>query len=315
MGQFWVALELVQLVLLLIAFIWWLIIITDPVRQDITVNLGPPTPGKAGMRDVALDQLSYDQGPLSLAPSRSQLRDYFVVQAIVVGLSLFRVLKYLGASSMFGGLVETFLLVKFQLLQFIIIVSTCNIGFAIMGVILFGDGLSQFHTFDQAYFALLGLALGGGVTYADMAKVNAVGAPVLYFPFVTFHCFITLHFVVALIIESYQVHQAHRARLVGVAHQFLFGMARNYSFFRRYVGSENQWRFEGPDTERIRGLLRTWDFDSAEGEEEYTELELFERLREENVTHDEIAFIFKRFDSLLLSLLLLLIIIITVITH
>jgi len=141
--------------------------------------------------------------------------------------------------------VETFLLVKTQLLQFMIIVSTCNIGFAIMGVILFGDGLEEFHTFDQAYFALLGLALGGGVTYADMARVNAVGAPVLYFPFVTFHCFMTMHFVVAIIIEAYQVHMAHRARLVGVAHQFWFGLARSYSFFRRYVGSEQQWRFDG----------------------------------------------------------------------
>ena len=51
-----------------------------------------------------------------------------------------------------------------------------------------------------------------------------------------------------------------------------------------------------PDTERIRGLLRTWDFDSVHGEEEYTEFELFERLREENVTPDEIAFIFKGYD-------------------
>ena len=37
----------------------------------------------------------------------------------------------------------------------------------------------------------------------------------------------------------------------------------------------------------------------SDGEEEYTELELFERLREENVTHDEVAFIFKRYDSVL----------------
>jgi hypothetical protein len=80
---------------------------TNTMKRPTNTMKRPTNIERAGMRDVTLDELSYKGGPLSLAPSRTQQRDYFVVQAIVVGLSLFRVLKYLGASSMFGGLVET----------------------------------------------------------------------------------------------------------------------------------------------------------------------------------------------------------------
>ena len=45
----------------------------------------------------------YYDGPLSLAPVQVLLRDYFVVQAIVVGLSMFRLLKYLAFNPLFGG--------------------------------------------------------------------------------------------------------------------------------------------------------------------------------------------------------------------
>jgi hypothetical protein len=79
--------------------------------------------------------------------------------------------------------------------------------------------LQEFHTFDHAYFSLLGMLLGGGVTYAELAEANAVGAPLLYVPFTIFFAFVVLQMVVALIIEAYQVHQAHRVRLVGLWHQ------------------------------------------------------------------------------------------------
>jgi len=295
LGQFWVGLEVMQLILLLVAFVYWIIIVTDPIRNAIKVELGPAIPGKDGARDIALDSLSYYGGPLSLAPVQVQLRDYFVMQAIIVGLSMFRLLKYLAFNPLFGGIIETFIIIKVQLVQFIIIICSCNVGFAYMANMMFGHELAAFHTFDHAYFSILGMVLGGGVTYAQIAAVNPLGAPVFYVPFTIFYCFIILHMVVALIIESYQVHQAHRVRLVGLWHQVLFGLARNYRFMRRYVGPENQWRFDGPDSEKIRSWLRTWDWDSLDGEEEHTELELFERLREENVTHDDVAFLFKRY--------------------
>ena len=39
---------------------------------------------------------------------------------------------------------------------------------------MFGHELAAFHTFDQAYFSLIGMVLGGGVTYAEIAAVNPV---------------------------------------------------------------------------------------------------------------------------------------------
>ena len=148
---------------------------------------------------------------------------------------------------------------------------------------------------DQAYFSIIGIVLGGGVTYKELWQVSPLGAPILYVPVTMFYAFVILNMVVVLLIESFQVYQANRARLVGFSHQMLFGLARNYRFMRRYVGASEQWRFEGPDSEQIRTWLRSWDWHTVEGDEEHTEVELFDRLQEENVTHDDVAFIFKRY--------------------
>jgi hypothetical protein len=149
LGQFWVVLELTQLLLLSAAFFFWIIILIDPVRKDLKVKLGPSVDGKAGARDITKDTMTYFDGPLSLAPAHVQQRDYFIIQSLTVGLSMFRLLKYLAVNPLLGGLIETFIIVKVQLLQFLVIVVACNVAFAYMGVLMFGDVLAAFHTFDQ----------------------------------------------------------------------------------------------------------------------------------------------------------------------
>lgn len=96
-------------------------------------------PGKPGAREIGRDKLTYYGGALSLAPVQAQLRDYFVLQSITVAISMFRLLKYLALNPLFGGLIETFIIVKMQLVQFVLIVCTLNVGFAYMAVLLFGD--------------------------------------------------------------------------------------------------------------------------------------------------------------------------------
>ena len=216
-------------------------------------------------------------------------------QALTIALSMLRLLKYLGVNPIFAGLVQTLVLMKMQLLQFVLVACACCIAFAYMGVLMFGHALQAFHTFDQAYFSVIGIVMGGGVTYAELAATSPVGAPIFYLPLTMFFAFIVLHMVVALIIESYQVYQSQRVQLVSLWHQFTFGLARHYRFARRWVGADHQWRFDGPDSEQIRSWLRSWDWGTVEGEEEHTEIELYDRLREENVTHDDVAFIFKRY--------------------
>lgn len=105
------------------------------------VVLGPAVPGKTGAREIGQDRLTYHGGALSLAPVHAQLRDYFVLQSITVAVSMFRLLKYLALNPIFGGLVETFIIIKMQLLQFVLIVCALNVGFAYMAVLLFGDVL------------------------------------------------------------------------------------------------------------------------------------------------------------------------------
>ena len=57
---------------------------------------------------------------------------------------MFRLLKYLAVNPLLGGLIETFIIVKVQLLQFLVIVVACNVAFAYMGVLMFGDVLAAF---------------------------------------------------------------------------------------------------------------------------------------------------------------------------
>jgi hypothetical protein len=109
--------------------------------QPRQVVLGPAVPGKTGAREIGQDKLTYHGGALSLAPVHAQLRDYFVLQSITVAVSMFRLLKYLALNPIFGGLVETFIIIKMQLVQFVLIVCALNVGFAYMAVLLFGDVL------------------------------------------------------------------------------------------------------------------------------------------------------------------------------
>ena len=84
-------------------------------------------------------------------------------------------------------------------------ISSCNICFAYMGYILFGDKLDAFKTFDRSYFSLLGVLVGEGPSYAQLADADGVGAFLLYVPYVLFFALIFTQLVVAVIVEAYQV--------------------------------------------------------------------------------------------------------------
>jgi len=181
LAQFWVALEVIQMVLLILCLVYWIVIIADPIRGDISVDLGPMLAAdKSGAREIGMDQLSLYGSSISLAPVYSQLRDYFCIQAVCIAISVFRMLKYFAVNPVFGGLIQTFVIVKMQLVQFIFFICICNVGFAYMGVLMFGEKISEFQTFDSAYFALIGTVLGGGVEYAKMKEV-LVYQPLTYY--------------------------------------------------------------------------------------------------------------------------------------
>jgi len=84
-------------------------------------------------------------------------------------------------------------------------ISSCNICFAYMGYILFGDKLDAFKTFDRSFFSLLGVLVGEGPSYAQLSDADGVGAFLLYVPYVLFFALIFTQLVVAVIVEAYQV--------------------------------------------------------------------------------------------------------------
>mmetsp|Transcript_67679 Transcript_67679/g.141089 ORF Transcript_67679/g.141089 Transcript_67679/m.141089 type:complete len:691 (+) Transcript_67679:122-2194(+) len=295
-GKFWNIIDLFQIILFIIDFIIWMMVITDPVRRDITVELGPT--GDEGQRFMLQDKLVYKETSLSLAGVRSLLRSYYACQAITLMITLLRLLKYMTVNPLLGSLVETFVIMKVQILQFILVVALSNTAFAYMGYILFGDAVEAFHTFDLAYFTIFGMLLGDGLGYSTLAEANPIGAPIFYLPFVLFYSLILLQLVVAIIVEAYQVQQAHRTRRVGLAHQVAYGLMRWIPSLRRYA--EDQFRYTNPAaTYQIREWLHEWYEKELQGkpdaQDEYDQAELREKLRDKNVKDEDISFIFQRY--------------------
>jgi len=302
LGSFFTWVDIVQILLFVISFIMYVIIIAHPTRGLIEVSLGPAPPAIAGnavtaqaLRDFQKDKLLMEGSAISLQNLANLERDYFAVQAITVMATLLRFLKYFQMSPILGGLLETLMIVKVNLLQFILTIVTCNIAFAYMGYILFGDSLEAFRTYDRSFFTLLGTLLGQGVSYAELADVNGVGAFILYLPFVVVYGLIVTQLVVAVIVEAYQVHLANRTKLVGMVHQFRFGLARMLPAFRRQAGPDEQYRYDGPDVKTVREWLRDWDWQNCHDELEMTEAELTEKLATKNVRPEDITFLFRRY--------------------
>ena len=346
--SFWNWIEFTFVFLFFLDFCVWIAVIADPVRNNLKLQLGPAAQNVAGTptgRDVTRDTLTIEGQPLSLAPLRGNLELYWNLQSVTMMIVMMQVtpnlsmqlyefmksqflqnsclaamqfFKYMAFNSFLGTLVETFMIVKTVILQYIIIVVISNVGFAYMGYCMFGHALAEFYSFDQSFMTLLGTSLGDGITYAELVEVNptgefsaivchrrrldshfgsvCAGGPLLYVPFVIFHCFILLNMIIAVIVEGYQVQQSQRARHVSLWHQMQYGLARSVPSFRRYIPREDQWRYKGPDNVKVKGWLEDIFDDEEALDREVSEDEMVEMLLEKNVRLEDVQFIFKRYS-------------------
>lgn len=114
------------------------------------------------------DTLTMGGQPLSLAQLRMNLEAYWNLQAFTLMLVMMQFFKFLAVNSFLGTLVETFMVVKTIILQYIVIVVISNVGFAYMGYCMFGHAMEEFYSFDQSFFTLLATSLGDGITYAEL---------------------------------------------------------------------------------------------------------------------------------------------------
>lgn len=213
-SSFWNWVEFILVLLFFLDFCVWIAVIADPVRNNLNLQLGPDVTTVAGDpagRDVSQDTLTIDGQPPSLAPLRGNLEIYWNLQSFTMmivmmqaSLSLLmhratfpfffqrpdsdlwclmlQFFKYMAFNSFLGTLVETFMVVKTVILQYIIIVVISNVGFAYMGYCMFGHALADFYSFDQSFMTLLGTSLGDGMTYAELVEVSPTGeiCPITY---------------------------------------------------------------------------------------------------------------------------------------
>mmetsp|Transcript_53082 Transcript_53082/g.110716 ORF Transcript_53082/g.110716 Transcript_53082/m.110716 type:complete len:745 (-) Transcript_53082:132-2366(-) len=322
----WNVLGSLQMMLFLIDSITWLVIIVDPVRRGLTVDLGPATPNAAQSRDVTRDAITYSGTSPSLAASVFTMRSYFCIQGLTLLATVLRLLKYMMAVSCLSALVETMVLMQGTLVQFGTVIMVSNTAFAYMGYVLFGDNMPEFHTWDQAFFTLFATLLGEGINYAQLYESNPQGAGIFYVPFVCLYSMIIVHLVVALIVEAYQVQQSQRSRPVSGWRQFKDGLFRRFKPLRKYqygpkgakrynpgggadgVGAKGY--YEEPDNEALYEALHDlldWTLPGA-ADVEVTADELFlgrpgatgevviQGLKAKQLGPDLVDFIFRRFD-------------------
>ncbi len=171
-NNFWNWIDFLLVLAFATDFTVWLLLITDPTRNNINVALGPATASTAGtssQRDVIKDTMdTFGQTP-NLWSIRAKQEVYWVAQSFTLMLVLMRMLRYLAVNSYLGAIMESFVVMKTTLLQYIIIVCAGNTAFAYMGYIMFGQTMKEFRTFDQSFFTLLATSLGDGITYAELA--------------------------------------------------------------------------------------------------------------------------------------------------
>ncbi len=171
-SNFWNWIDFLLVLAFATDFTVWILLITDPTRGSLNVKLGPSLTATAGtttQRDVLKDTMDmFGQSP-NLWSIRAKQEVYWVAQSFTLLLVLLRLLRYLAVNSYLGAIMESFVVMKTTLLQFIIIVCAGNTAFAYMGYIMFGQSMVEFHTFDQSFFTLLATSLGDGITYAELA--------------------------------------------------------------------------------------------------------------------------------------------------
>lgn len=168
-NNFWNWVDFLLVLLFALDFTMWILLLTDTTRDDINIALGPSQVGAgADQRLVLRDTMDLHGQSVNLWSIRVKNDIYWAAQSCTLLIVLARLLKYLAVNSFLGTLVESFVVMKTALLQYLIMVVASNIAFAYMGYCLFGHGMKEFHTIDSSFFTLLATTLGDGITYEEL---------------------------------------------------------------------------------------------------------------------------------------------------
>ena len=135
--------------------------LTDPISRNLELPLSE-------------DQIFVDFSNLS-----TLTRTYVRRCAITILMCLMSVLKYMRHSQTYGTLAITLTYAGAEIVRFLLVFSLVNLTFTVMGMLMFGNTLKDFHTVSASIQTLM-MMMTGEYGYQSLQSVNEVSAMTFY---------------------------------------------------------------------------------------------------------------------------------------
>lgn len=191
--EFWNAVDILHLIVLLMLLITWIFIIMDSTVNGIIVSE---------------ETMVMPNGlPLDFTYSALAVRFYFALHGFNMLVAVIRVLKFLRQNAFLGQLTDAFELMRPGILQFAVVLFIVIFMFTAMGTILFGTHIAEFSDWLDAVDMIMGYTVG----YADpldLFDVDPISSIFFYYPFTFLMAFFVLPLTVAVIMDGYGEMQA-----------------------------------------------------------------------------------------------------------
>uniref|UniRef100_A0A7S0TK97 Polycystin cation channel PKD1/PKD2 domain-containing protein n=1 Tax=Hemiselmis andersenii TaxID=464988 RepID=A0A7S0TK97_HEMAN len=185
----------IQILLFLCCFCWWVAIVQNPIRDQLVVTE---------------TSISFKDGSQPNFTTLSILvHDYFVASAVNLVLALFRIMSMMKVNPNISQLSDTFTRCRKNIVQFGLVLVLMIIAFQLMAHLMFGAKMREFSTFDTGFISTVRVMLGTG-TYTDLSEVDPIAAPVFYYPFVFIMIFVVFNMTIAIIMDGYALSQEER---------------------------------------------------------------------------------------------------------
>jgi len=192
-SEFWNAVDLLHLVIMLMLFFTWVYIVSDSTISELIITE---------------DQITMANGaPLDFTETALAIRFYYATHGFNLLICVVRILKFLRQNAFLGQLTDAFELMRPGLLQFAVVLFISIFMFTAMGVILFGSKIQEFTAFLEAVDNIMGYTIGYSDPM-DLFGADSVGAIVFYYPFTFLMAFFVLPLTVAVIMDGYGEMQA-----------------------------------------------------------------------------------------------------------
>ncbi|DAZ93029.1 TPA: hypothetical protein N0F65_010876, partial [Lagenidium giganteum] len=201
----WNILDMLQLVLLVVFIERWItyLVMSEQARKDLLRVVSMDCSGPASDQEAAAACYVNLQ---PIAWVFSAITDYAAALALV---SVAIVFKYLRLNTRLNLLWRTLRFAAKDLLAFVVIFFTMFFGFAVMGFLLFGSSVRQYHSLSTSLTSCFQMLLGA-FDYNEMYDSNPAMAGLFFFSFMISIYLICVNMFIAIMSEYYSVAQAEK---------------------------------------------------------------------------------------------------------